>query len=130
MPVRFITDLLNFGVLRCKNSCFWLFLPLFDKIVLKKTQSLAAESGPYLSIFRMNAVCLLDIGDHLKPAGMPYALELGSKESADDIFGQLAADNAGSERDNVRVIVLYGHSRGIRLAAHARADSRNLVGGK
>ena len=65
--------------------------------------------------------------DVIDPILVPSALKLGIQPGGDDRLRHLDTDNASTESDDIRIIVLLGQSGRYRLTADRRADALYFV---
>ena len=73
------------------------------------------------------AVVPLDLCDHVDTRRMASAELFRFKEIVNDHLGQFRADDALAHRDDLAVVVLLDHLRGIAVRADARADAGHLI---
>ena len=59
---------------------------------------------------------------------MPATLKLGGQERVDDIERETKADDAGTKREHIGVIVLADHAGGEGVHTHATAYTFDLIG--
>ena len=75
-------------------------------------------------------LCLLDLRDHIDSRLMAPALVLRVQPLFHDHLCGLDADDSGTESNDIGVVMLFGKTCGIRIAADAGTDPVNLVGGQ
>lgn len=68
-----------------------------------------------------------DRRDQIDALLMAAALELGGEEGGQDLIGQPLAHHTGTDAENVRVIVLAGHARGVQVVAERSTHAVHLV---
>ena len=71
-----------------------------------------------------------ELGELVDPSGVSAALEVGCEEGGDDLVGESLADDTGTDRQHVGVVVRAGHPCGVEAVAQRRVDAANLVGGE
>ncbi len=70
------------------------------------------------------------MGELVDPSGVAAALEVGGEERGDDLFGEPLADDTGTHRQHVGIVVGTGHPCGVEAVAQCGADASHLVGGE
>src|SRR5918998_810764 len=74
--------------------------------------------------------CSFHLFDFLEPAHVPLAaVERRAEEGANELRGEVGADHAGPEAEDVHVVVLDTLMRGIGVVTEAGSYSADLVGG-
>lgn len=71
----------------------------------------------------------LNRGDLLDPPLMASALERRRQPKRQDFFGEAKTDDAAAQGEDVGIIVLTRHPRGIQIVAERRPDAGYFVGG-